>query len=265
MTCVDEGIDGYPTIKLYKDGNVHTDYFFARTLDRMKRFLSDKLVDMEHIEPNTIGVYTLNDLIFTKFIEKSEEAPVIVKYYVPWCDHCKAFQEVYDELAIKFLMEEAEDVKFAEVNCMDNDSLDTCTEEGVDGFPAVHLYKGGVLEDIFDGERTVEELSNFVWQTVDPSRVEHNDAMDEYLNLASLMGGGLMGGGEEEFEECDCSDADYDCDEGESEGEALQEDIAEDPNEDSQEATKEEQNQAGSDENTEPLIKESPESNKDEL
>ena len=203
-------------------------------------------------------------------------------------------------------MEEAEDVKFAEVNCMDNDSLDTCTEEGVDGFPAVHLYKGGVLEDIFDGERTVEELANFVWQTVDPSRVEHNDAMDEYLNLASLMGGGLMGGGEEEFEECDCSDpecdcdevddtedyddvdytyddeesdgedyeedvdeddadADYEDDEGESEGEALQEDIAEDPNEDSQEATKEEQNQAGSDENTEPLIKESPESNKDEL
>ena len=77
------------------------------------------------------------------------------------------------------MMEESEDLKFAEVNCMDTDSLDTCTEESVDGFPAVHLYKGGVLEDIFDGERTVEELANFVWQTVDPSRVESNDAMDE--------------------------------------------------------------------------------------
>jgi len=111
-------------------------------------------------------------------------------------------------------MEESEDIKFAEVNCMDDDSLDTCTEEGVDGFPAVHLYKGGVLEDIFDGERTVAELANFVWQTVDPSRVEHNDAMDEYLNLASLMGGGVMEGGEgeEEFEECDCSDPECDCD-----------------------------------------------------
>merc|ERR1711872_34317 len=103
----------------------------------------------------------------------------------------------------------SEEIKFAEVNCMDNDSLDTCTEEGVDGFPAVHLYKQGVLEDIFDGERTVDELSNFVWQTVDPSRVEHNDAMDDMLNLASLMGGEMMGGGEEEeFEECDCSEPD---------------------------------------------------------
>jgi len=213
-TCIDEGIDGYPTIKLYKDGNVNADYFFARTLDRMKRFLSDKLIDMDQIEPNTIGVYTLNDLIFTRFIEKSDNVPVLVKYYVPWCDHCKAFREVFDELAIKFMMEESEEIKFAEVNCMDNDSLDTCTEEGVDGFPAVHLYKQGVLEDIFDGERTVDELSNFVWQTVDPSRVEHNDAMDDMLNLASLMGGGMMGGGEEEeFEECDCSEPDCDCEE----------------------------------------------------
>ena len=47
MTCMDEGVDGYPSIKLYKDGNVMTDYFFARSLERMKRFLSDKLVDID--------------------------------------------------------------------------------------------------------------------------------------------------------------------------------------------------------------------------
>ena len=199
-------------------------------------------------------------------------------------------------------MEESEDVKFAEVNCMDNDSLDTCTEEGVEGFPAVHLYKGGVLEDIFDGERTVEELANFVWQTVDPSRVEHNDAMDEYLNLASLMGGGMVGGGEEEFEECDCSDpecdcdeeddiedyddvdyaendeesdgneyeedmddADYEDDEAESEEEDLPKDVTEDKKEDSQRATEEEQKHAEGDEHTELLTEELPESKKDEL
>jgi len=219
MTCIDEGVDGYPSIKLYKDGNVVTDYFFARSLDRMKRFLSDKLIDMDQIESNTIGVYTLNDLIFTKFIEKSDEVPVLVKYYVPWCEHCKAFQEVWDELVIKFLMEESEDIKFAEINCMDNDSLDTCTEEGVEGFPAVHLYKQGILEDVFDGDKTIDELANFVWQTVDPSRVESGDAMEEYMNLASLMGGGMGGdtAGGEEFEECDCSDPECDCSEEEEE------------------------------------------------
>jgi len=227
MTCSDEGVEGYPSIKLYKDGNIMEDYYYARTAERMKRFLYEKLVDISELEPNTIGLYTLNDFTFTKFIESSGSTPVLVKFYVPWCQHCKNLQEVYDELVIKFLMEESEDLKFAEVNCMDMDSLDTCTEEGVDGFPSVYMYKDGQLEDLFDGERTVDGLSNFVWQTVDPSRVEAASAMDEYLNLASMMGG--MGGGaeedaEDEYEECDCSDPDCECDEEDEDVEYYDED-----------------------------------------
>merc|ERR1712226_1330338 len=109
-------------------------------------------------------------------------------------------------------MEESEDVQFAEVNCMDMDSLDTCIEESVNGFPAVYLYKDGILEDLFSEERTVEKLSNFIWETVDPSRVE--DEMDPFLGLMGLMGGGdgQEEEGEEEEEECDCSEPDCDCD-----------------------------------------------------
>ena len=115
-------------------------------------------------------------------------------------------------------MEEAEDVKFAEINCMDMNSLDTCSEEGVEGFPAVQLYKDGTLEDIFSEERTVEKLENFVWQTIDPSRVS-DDSIDDFLQLASMMGG--LGGGqaeedEEEYEDCDCSEPDCECEEGDA-------------------------------------------------
>ena len=39
----------------------------------------------------------------------------------------------------------------------------------------------GILEDFFVDERTVEKLSNFIWETVDPSRVE--DDMDPFLGL----------------------------------------------------------------------------------
>ena len=39
----------------------------------------------------------------------------------------------------------------------------------------------GILEDLFSEERTVEKLSNFIWETVDPSRVE--DEMDPFLGL----------------------------------------------------------------------------------
>ena len=38
-------------------------------------------------------------------------------------------------------MEESEDIKFAEINCKDKDSLNVCLEEGVQDFPTTHTYK----------------------------------------------------------------------------------------------------------------------------
>ena len=66
---------------------------------------------------------------------------MVVKFFTTWCPHCVNFKETFDEVVIKFLMEESEDVKFAEVDCMDMDSLEVCSDENVEGFPAVYLYK----------------------------------------------------------------------------------------------------------------------------
>ena len=123
---------------------------------------------------------------------------MVVKFFTTWCPHCVNFKETFDEVVIQFLMEESEDVKFAEVDCMDMDSLEVCSDENVEGFPAVYLYKvkktsgdvaqsnyfsfqEGIIEDIFTDERTTKNLENFVWTTVDPSRVE--EEMDPFLSL----------------------------------------------------------------------------------
>ena len=201
--CMQESIHGYPTVRLYKDGDLVEEYQFARTFDRMKTFIEEKLFDLATVEPNSIGVYDLNDLSFQKFIDSQGSGATLVFYHVTWCGHCKALRPVWDELAIDFLMEESEDLKFAEVNCME--ALDVCTEEGVEGFPQVYMYKDGVMEDIFQGERTVEELTNFVWETVDPSRVKDDD-LDTMLLMQNLMGGNQAGQDEEE-------DLDYEEDE----------------------------------------------------
>ena len=39
----------------------------------------------------------------------------------------------------------------------------------------------GFLEDLFSEDRTVQKLENFVWETVDPSRVEED--IDPFLSL----------------------------------------------------------------------------------
>ena len=157
LLCLKQGVDSYPTIKLYSsDGSVE-DYLYARVLLRMQRYLVDKLIggqtylfspvnchffdfaDINLLPSNSIGTVTLNDYTFQKFIETNKN--VVVKFFTTWCPHCVNFKETFDEVVIKFLMEESEDVKFAEVDCMDMDSLEVCSDENVEGFPAVYLYK----------------------------------------------------------------------------------------------------------------------------
>ena len=221
--CMQESIHGYPTLRLYKDGDLVEEFHFARTFDRMKAFIEEKLFDLSSVEPNSIGVYNLNDLSFQKFLDSQGSSATLVFYHVSWCGHCKELRPIWDDLAIDFLMEESEDIKFAEVNCME--ALEVCTEEGVEGFPQIYMYKDGVMEDIFQGDRTVEELTNFVFETVDPSRVSSDD-LDTMLLMQSLMGGGGEETGEEEEEDLDYEDEetddeefaeDYEFDEGEEE------------------------------------------------
>ena len=42
MTCLKQGVDAYPSIKLFKPDQGKVDeYFFARSAERMKRYLVD--------------------------------------------------------------------------------------------------------------------------------------------------------------------------------------------------------------------------------
>jgi len=247
--CMQESIHGYPTVRLYKDGDLVEEYHFARTFDRMKAFVVEKLFDLSAVEPNSIGVYNLDDLSFQKFIDSQGSSATLVFFGVPWCGHCKELRPVWDDLAIDFLMEESEDIKFAEVNCME--ALDVCTEEGVEGFPQIYMYKDGVMEDIFQGDRTTEELTNFIWETVDPSRVK-DDELDTLLMMQNLMGGDGDDAGEEDLdyedEEADDEEfsEDYDFEEGEEElGDDEEEEEEEDVEGEDEEEEEEEDEEEG--------------------
>ena len=127
------------------------------------------------------------------------------------------------------------------------EALDTCTEEDMESFPQIYLYKDGNIEDIFEGQRTLEEISNFVWKEVDPSRVVEGNSVDEIISGLNLNTGPAPRvrfrmeevkvekdtkekekkdnmeeeeGEEDEEEEdneedCDCSDLECDCSEDE--------------------------------------------------
>ena len=90
-----------------------------------------------------------------------------------------------------------------------------------------------MIEDVFSEERTLTNLENFVWQTVDPDRVEEFDPLSMMLNMN--IG---AAGGQEEFEECDCSEPDCDCDDEDYEDydDEYDEEDSEEDEEESQDA-----------------------------
>ncbi|ELP92200.1 protein disulfide isomerase, putative [Entamoeba invadens IP1] len=93
---------------------------------------------------------------------KASGKTILVKFFAPWCGHCKRLAPTYVELATA--MKENENVVIAEVNCDDNREI--CTANGVRGFPTVQLFNGEAEPVKYQGPRTLEDLKKFVLDNV---------------------------------------------------------------------------------------------------
>ncbi|KAJ2321003.1 hypothetical protein H4S02_007834 [Coemansia sp. RSA 2611] len=86
---------------------------------------------------------------------------VLVKFYAPWCGHCKNMAEDYQKLAAGYA--HADDVVIAEVNA--DDHRDLGNKFNVQGFPTLKFFsKGGDVAkpDDYSGGRDLDSLSSFV-------------------------------------------------------------------------------------------------------
>ena len=85
---------------------------------------------------------------------------VLIKYYAPWCGHCKAFAPIYEELAKKLKEGGNKFLVLAEMDASNNEV------EGVDihSYPTVKFFtkrnKGSPIE--FKGDRNEQELLKFL-------------------------------------------------------------------------------------------------------
>ena len=81
-----------------------------------------------------------------------------VKFYAPWCGHCKKLAPTWDAIATE-LAAEGSMAKIAKVDC--TVSRDVCTKNDVKGYPTLIGFKDG-NKVAYQGSRDAAALKAFV-------------------------------------------------------------------------------------------------------
>jgi len=172
------GIRGFPTIKLLRDGKQYL-YKKPRTVEEFETFAregytSAEVQDMpkanqggsapaekqseeapaqpaaEKKQEQQGSVRVLSDADFDATIATGKW---LVKFYAPWCGHCKKLVPTWEQLAAK-----AEGFSVAKVDCTVHGAL--CQKFGVRGYPTLKLFVDGQKHD-YSGPRTIESFTQF--------------------------------------------------------------------------------------------------------
>ena len=107
------------------------------------------------MEDITVAEINVNVDNFEEVVLKSE-LPVLVDFWAPWCAPCKMLGPSIAAVADSYEGK----ITVAKVNVDDNAPL--AIEYGVEGIPAVKLFKNGEVVDQFVGLRPQKAIEQFV-------------------------------------------------------------------------------------------------------
>ncbi|VDM52112.1 unnamed protein product [Angiostrongylus costaricensis] len=112
-------------------------------------------------------VLEYTDANFDDLIKSHEVA--LVKFYAPWCGHCKRMAPEFDKAATK-LKENDPPVTLIKVDCTVEKT--TCDRFGVKGFPTLKIFRNGVESQAYDGPREADGIIKYMRGQAGPSSKE---------------------------------------------------------------------------------------------
>jgi len=107
----------------------------------------------EPIPENNNGPVTT--LVADNFDDVTSGKSVLIKYYAPWCGHCKTLAPVYEELGAAF---KGKDIIIAEIDATAN----YIAESRVSGFPTIIYYDAQGNSEVYQEGRDLESLTAYV-------------------------------------------------------------------------------------------------------
>lgn len=96
--------------------------------------------------------------------EETAGKAVLIKFFAPWCGHCKSIKPAWDKLMKAYDGDKGALV--ADVDCT-AEGKPLCEEHGVEGFPTLKWGDPSALED-YDGGREYKDLLAFAKENLKP-------------------------------------------------------------------------------------------------
>eukprot|EP00178_Gracilaria_changii_P001898 TRINITY_DN1275_c0_g1_i2.p1 TRINITY_DN1275_c0_g1~~TRINITY_DN1275_c0_g1_i2.p1 ORF type:complete len:132 (-),score=10.96 TRINITY_DN1275_c0_g1_i2:62-421(-) len=95
----------------------------------------------------------VTELTDANFAEETATGTWFVKFYAPWCGHCKKLAPTWADYS-----DSSDNVKVAHVDCTVNSQV--CKDQGVSGYPTLKLFHNG---DVFPykGKREISAFKEF--------------------------------------------------------------------------------------------------------
>nr|XP_045615779.1 thioredoxin domain-containing protein 5 homolog [Procambarus clarkii] len=161
--CNDYEVKGYPTLLWIEDGKKIEKYTGDRSHEDLKEFTVRMLGDdagTEQKEDTNEPLPPVIVLTSENFENAIEKGYTLVKFFAPWCGHCKRMAPTYDELGRKFVGHG--EVKIGKVDCTQEVNRGLCSEQNVNGFPTLFLYKNANQIGEYNGDRSLEDMVSFI-------------------------------------------------------------------------------------------------------
>ncbi|XP_057684504.1 protein disulfide-isomerase A3-like isoform X2 [Corythoichthys intestinalis] len=92
----------------------------------------------------------------------TEHDTMLVKFYAPWCGHCKKLAPEFEKAAGKL----KGSVQLAKVDC--TAQAETCGRFGVSGYPTLKIFRNGRDWASYDGPRSAEGIFEYMSKQTGP-------------------------------------------------------------------------------------------------
>ncbi|KAK9821731.1 hypothetical protein WJX81_008033 [Elliptochloris bilobata] len=93
------------------------------------------------------------------FKERVSDGKVyFIKFYAPWCGHCKTLAPTWKQLAESFA--EGDSIAIAHIDCTSQKK--PCEDADVRGYPTLKVFQNGAEVSTYKGSRDLASLKAFI-------------------------------------------------------------------------------------------------------